>query len=109
MDKIHRERAKELGLPDYKGGEQKSYVKSVFLKGCGLNTYQARYIGIGNLHSVLSVLRHKDKMLITDTKERVIDPSTGNLTERPVINAWMTVEQRKDYFKRKKAQTYRRK
>ncbi|MBO0139409.1 hypothetical protein J0673_24340, partial [Vibrio sp. Vb2736] len=55
------------------------------------------------------VLRNKDKMLITDTKERVIDPLTGKLTERPVINAWMTVEQRKDYFKRKKAQTHRRK
>lgn len=109
MDKIHRERVKELGLPDYKGGEQKNYVKAVLLKGFKLSTYQARYLGIGNLHSVLSELRNKGKMLITDTKERVIDPLTGKLTERPVINAWMTVEQRQDYFKRKKAQTSRRK
>lgn len=109
MGNIHRERTKELRLPDYKGGSNISYARTVLLKGYNLNTYQARYIGIGNWHSMISDLRIKYKMLITDTKERVIDPLTGKLTERPVINAWMTLEQRKDYFKRKKAQTYRRK
>lgn len=101
---MRADKIKELGFPEFKHSSQLGYLVSLLLKGFKINTYQARYIGIGNLHSNMSTLREKYKLPHSDKRSKVIDPLTGGLTNRTVLVVWMNDEQKEAYKKRKKAQ-----
>ncbi len=100
----YAQRVKEIALPEYKGGSQTHYLISILLKGYKINTYEARYIGIGNLHSYMSSLRKRYKLTHSSKRARVIDPLTGCLTNQTVLIVWLSDEQREAYKTRKKAQ-----
>ncbi|MGC9422694.1 hypothetical protein [Vibrio sp.] len=101
---MRADKIKELGFPEFKHSSQLCYLVSLLLKGFKINTYEARYIGIGNLHSNMSTLREKYKLTHSSKRARVIDPLTGCLTNQTVLVVWLSDEQREAYKTRKKAQ-----
>lgn len=63
---IDEKRCQEIGLPKPESFDtENSYVMKIILSGKSLNTRQARYIGIGNLHSVVSGLVNKNQIELT--------------------------------------------
>lgn len=83
----------KLGLPAPKYGEKQiHYLKRVLLNGYILNTRICRFIGIGNLHSLISSLK-KQHFPHTVEHLKVVDPYTGELPPHSVDVIWMTPEQ----------------
>lgn len=75
--------------------EQAAYVKRLLREGFTVNTRQARFIGIHNLHSIAAELRRKGFPLHTDHKP-AMDPRTGELPPQRVDWLSMTTEQLED-------------
>ncbi len=99
---INKAKCAELNLPiPHSFYTCESYVLHCISKGYMLNTRMCRYIGISNLHSVISSLRNKGIDLIVEHK-RVYDPALQRIIPYPVDVVTMTVEQRKEYFSNKK-------
>lgn len=87
-----------LSLPEPKSYESEtSYVLRLLLEGLTLNTRQARFIGIGNLHSTASTLINKRRVDITKTYRRVIKPGLVVIPPKPVLVVSMTPEQIESY------------
>ncbi|MEZ8989073.1 hypothetical protein FCV82_06440 [Vibrio breoganii] len=103
MTMIYKDECFELGLPEPKKSEQQvHYVTRVMLEGIRLDTRQARYVGIGNLHSIVSHL-NKKKLPFTVSHDLRKCPKTGDVPPYPVDVIWMTDEQRNVYWEMKKA------
>ena len=91
---IHKDKCVDLNLPEPKQNEtQLFYVVRLLKKGETINTRQARFIGIGNLHSIASIL-HKKNYKFTNTKKVVLCPFSGKVYYFPVIELSMTKAQR---------------
>lgn len=102
---IHADKCLELGLPEPKTFEtQVSYVLRCMEAGHKLHTRIARYIGIGNLHSIIPALY---RMGIEFEKYLGLArcPFTGETPPFPVDWIFMTAEQSKQYRKRKPAKS----
>lgn len=68
-----------LGLPEpCKQETQREYIRRILLAGHSINTRQCRFIGIGNLHSVVSALRKRRFPLRVEHKP-AIEPPSGEL------------------------------
>lgn len=66
-----------LGLPEPRKQEtQREYIRRILLAGYSINTRQCRFIGIGNLHSVVSALRKRRFPLRVEHKP-AIEPLSG--------------------------------
>lgn len=103
MTLIYKDECFELGLPEPKKGEQQvNYVTRVMMEGIHLDTRQARYVGIGNLHSIVSALAKKKLPFSVKHAVRKC-PKTGDVPPYPVDVIWMTNEQRNAYSEMKKA------
>ncbi|MCA0937803.1 hypothetical protein LCL85_19880 [Vibrio alginolyticus] len=93
----------ELGLPEPKRGEKEIYyVIRVIREGIQLNTRMARYIGIGNLHSIIPALKRK-RVPFSSTTKAVFCPKLKEIRTHPVDVIWMTEEQRNAYWEMRKA------
>lgn len=100
---MYSDNIKKLKLPEWKQGEtQANYIKRLLLNGHKFDTRQARFIGIGNLHSLLSDKLMK-KFPFRVEHKRVIDPATGKIPIHKVLVIYMTAEQIQAY-KRENAQ-----
>ncbi|CAM3863165.1 hypothetical protein [Vibrio aestuarianus] len=93
----------ELGFPSpYEQEKQSAYVLRLLVGGFKLDTRKARYMGIGNLHSIVSNFQSKaipftlDHQLVECPKEKAVIPHRVDVI-------WMTRRQRIDYLKMKKA------
>lgn len=94
---IHTDKCIELGLPAPKSyHNQLSYVLSVITQGIKLNTRLARYIGIHNLHSLISALKRKGYKFTLE-HGRVPCPFTGKIPPHPVDILSMNYKQIKAY------------
>jgi len=94
---IYIDKCIELGLPTPKSyHNQQSYVLSVITQGIKLNTRLARYIGIHNLHSLVSTLKYKGYKFTLE-HGRVACPFTGKIPPHPVDILFMSYEQIKAY------------
>lgn len=90
---IKLNRCSELNLPLPKPcQDQRAYVLALVMGGYRIDTRTARYIGIGNLHSVLSALRKQYK--ITVEHRTAYCPDEKVTPPQPVDWAYMTPEQR---------------
>lgn len=73
-----------LGLPEPRKQEsQWEYIRQILLAGHSINTRQCRFIGIGNLHSVVSALRKWGLPLRIEHKP-AIEPRSGESLPQPV-------------------------
>ena len=89
---LMRDRCEQIGLPEpHSGEEQIGYVRRLLMSGHSINTRQARFIGIHNLHSIAAELRRR---LMFETEHRsVLEPLTGVMLRQPVDVLFMTPEQ----------------
>jgi hypothetical protein len=100
---IHKDKCLELGLPlPASLDNQHAYVLKVIVNGFKLNTRTARFVGIHNLHSIVSIL-HKKGYLFTLEHGRVKCPFTGKVPPYPVDILSMTTEQITHYREAKTA------
>jgi hypothetical protein len=91
---MYLKKIEELELPEPKCDEkQYTYILRILLLGIAINTRICRYIGIGNLHSLVSELKKK-RIPHTVEHRAVIDPATGKLNPYPVDVVWITAEQK---------------
>lgn len=82
-----------LGFPmPFKWEDQICYIRRLLLDGHSINTRQARFIGIGNLHSVVPVLRRKG-FPIRVWHTQALDPRTGERPPQPVDHISLDIEQ----------------
>jgi hypothetical protein len=82
-----------LGFPaPLKWEDQIRYIRRLLLDGHSINTRQARFIGIGNLHSVVSTLRHQGFPLRV-WHTQALDPRTGERPPQPVDHLSLDIEQ----------------
>lgn len=94
MIMIHPDKCEELGLPLPKSYDtQPTYVLKAIAKGYEINTRIARYIGIHNLHSVVSKLS-KDRHDFTIDKRCVTCPFTNQKPPFPVDVIYMNDAQK---------------
>ncbi len=98
---MYQNHIEQLGLPAHKKGERQiDYVKRVLLNGTRLNTRICRFIGIGNLHSIISRLASK-RFPHCVKHGLVTDPYTGEVPPYEVDIVWMEPEQIQAYRKQK--------
>ena len=71
----------------YEKEEQAAYVRRLLREGFTINTRQARFIGIHNLHSIAAELRRKGFPLLIDHMP-AMDPRTGELP--PQLVDWLS-------------------
>ena len=91
---IDEKRCEGIGLPKPESFDtERTYVIKVMLAGKSINTRQARYIGIGNLHSVVSSLVNRNRVSLTRVRGVVKDPATGQRPANTVLTVYMTPEQ----------------
>ena len=91
---IDGEKCAELELAEPNKEEtQIHYVARLTRQGGTINTRQARFIGIGNLHSIASALSKKNYKF-TNLKKVVLCPFTKEIYPLPVIELSMTKAQR---------------
>jgi len=82
-----------LGLPFPKKYEKQiNYVLRLLLTGYSVNTRIARYIGIHNLHSILSKLKKRGVPFTIDHL-KVYCPLVKEVISNPVDKAYMSSEQ----------------
>lgn len=90
------EACEAIGFPPSKPTEEQLlYVRRLLISGFRINTRQARYIGIHNLHSIAATLRRRGLKFTTEHKP-ALDPRTGELPTQPVDWLYMTAEQLAD-------------
>lgn len=100
---IHKDKCLELGLPAPKSYDtQGGYVTRVIAAGFNLNTRICRFVGIHNLHSIVSAL-YKKGVDFTLGHGRVLCPFTEETPPYPVDIIYMTTEQQSSYRKEKSA------
>ena len=98
---IHKDKCQEIGLPESKSYEsQQNYIFRAMLCGTKLNTRICRYIGIHNLHSIVSGMNRK-KYTFTLEHGRVRCPCTGETPPLPVDIVRMARQQRQSHEKLK--------
>ncbi|WP_255229479.1 hypothetical protein [Pseudoalteromonas sp. HM-SA03] len=98
---IHKDKCQELGLPEpLSYHNQLTYVLMVISQGLKLSTRNARYIGIHNLHSLVSILRRKGYQFTLE-HGRVHCPFTGIVPPYPVDIVSMSYEQIQLYKSKK--------
>lgn len=98
---IHKDKCQELGLPEPQSyHNQLTYVLMAMTQGFTLNTRTARYIGIHNLHSVVSTLKRKGHKF-THKKKRVYCPRDKLVPPYPVVTVSMSYEQIQLYKSKK--------
>lgn len=86
----------QLGFPTpYGHEEQAAYVRRLLREGFSINTREARFVGIHNLHSIAAELRRKGFPFHTDHKP-AMDPRTGELPPQPVDWLSLATEQLED-------------
>lgn len=103
MMTIYDEHIKELGFPPRENMKDIEYIKMLLKSGHHIHTRHCRYIGIGNLHSLVSSKGMK-KFPFSLKRQQVIDPATGQLNPYPVDYIWMTEEQMEaNYLSNKEA------
>ena len=99
---IHKDKCLEIGLPAPKRHHTHvSYVLNCIATNYNLNTRICRYIGIHNLHSIVSTINSK-KIEFTLAHEPVLCPFTGKIPYNPVDVIYMTNEQQEQYQSTKK-------
>ncbi|MEY8198383.1 MAG: hypothetical protein RPS47_04020 [Colwellia sp.] len=101
---IDKAKCLELCLPAPKIKQfETSYVIACMAADYPLNTWICRYIGIGNLHSILSALNNrKDPPPFTIEHGKAWCPNRKLVPNKAVDIAYMTPEQRKQYASNKK-------
>ncbi|NVJ62196.1 MAG: hypothetical protein HWE27_17550 [Gammaproteobacteria bacterium] len=100
---IHPDKCKELGLSKPKNHDnQLAYVKRIILNGIKFNTRLARYVGIHNLHSIISIL-FKKGVQFTLEHGKVWCPFKEEVPPYPVDIIYMTEEQVLKYKEEKAA------
>ena len=105
---IDEKRCEELGFPKPESFDtEKSHVMKVMLSGKSINTRQARYIGIGNLHSVVSELRNKYQVDLTKVRGCVKDPATGKKPINTVLITFMKPEQIEEHKAKRRPEGHR--
>lgn len=86
-----------LGLPTPREYEsQYNYIKRLLIEGCNLNTREARYIGIHNLHSLISKLKAQGFPVSVQLKA-AIDPRTQEKSPYRVDHVWANDEDVKEW------------
>lgn len=92
----------ELGFPEPRTFDnQQSYIIYCISNDHTMNTRQARYIGIGNLHTQASNIKKKGhKITVDKVKARCI--KTSIILPHPVDIVYMTGQQQKEYWEGKK-------
>lgn len=89
---IYKDKCLELGLPEPQSyHNQETYVLMAISLGYNIHTYVARYIGIANLHSVVSTLKFKGHRF-THAK-RAYCPQNKTVLPYSVVNVSMNNEQ----------------
>lgn len=100
---IYIDKCAELELPEPKSFEtQLLYILRLIAEGFVLNTRICRFIGIHNLHSIVSVLAKRGENF-TLMYERVYCPFIGDIPPYPVDVIYMTKEQQDQYRNEKAA------
>ncbi len=101
---IDKAKCQALRLPAPKIKQsQPNYVLACIAAGHSINTRIGRYIGIGNLHTVISNLKkRKSPPSFTVEHDTVWCPSTNTVPKEKVDVAYMTSGQRKLYTAMKK-------
>ncbi|WP_157921741.1 hypothetical protein [Escherichia coli] len=95
---IDEKRCEAIGLPKPESFDtERAYVIKVMMAGKSINTRQARYIGMGNLHSVVSGLINRNRVSLTKVHGVVKDPATGQRPDNTVLTVYMTPEQIEEY------------
>ncbi|WP_289107731.1 hypothetical protein [uncultured Pseudoalteromonas sp.] len=90
---IYKDKCLELGLPEPQSYQnQEAYVLMSISLGYKIHTYAARYIGIANLHSVVSKLKRKGHNF-THEKKRAYCPQNKIVPPHSVVNVSMSSEQ----------------
>lgn len=98
---LYKDKCQELNLPEpLSYHNQLTYVLSVITQGIKFNTRLARYIGIHNLHSIISKLKHKGYQFTLE-HGRVNCPYTGHVPPQPVDIVYMSHEQIMSYKSKK--------
>ncbi|MDE1227763.1 hypothetical protein [Vibrio aestuarianus] len=93
----------ELGFPKpYEQEKQNSYVLRLLVQGFKLDTRKARYVGIGNLHSIVSHFQSKAIPFTLD-HQSVECPKAKVVIPHKVDVIWMTKAQKNAYLEMKKA------
>jgi hypothetical protein len=101
MSVIYQDECLELGFPvPHVGERQIDYIKRLLTSGRSINTRQALYIGIANLHSRVSALK-KQRFPYAIKHAVVHCPKTKQTPKQPVDVIWMTEEQIKEYWEAK--------
>jgi len=96
---LYHDRIILLGWPEYKAQHQINYLIELLIKGFSVDTRKCRFIGIGNLHSLLPQLERK-QFPFTKAKRKVRDPVTGTTPINEVLVVWITDEQRQEWLDR---------
>jgi hypothetical protein len=99
---LNKSRCAELNLPvPHNFYTCESYVLHCISKAYTLNTRMCRYIGISNLHSVVSALKNRGICLTVEHK-KVYDPALKIIIPFPVDVVSMTPEQGEEFLSNKK-------
>jgi hypothetical protein len=94
MAYIHKDKCEELGLPEPKGYDtQFNYLLRCIKQGLEIHTYICRYIGIGNLHSLISEMKRKGIPITVEHKKGYCY-FTNEIRPHLVDHIYMTAEQR---------------
>ena len=85
----------ELGLPTpYSFETNASYTYRLMVEGYQINTRQALYIKLNNLHSIKSSLLNKKGIQFESKLACAYCPDLDCVPKEPVIHMFMTQEQR---------------
>lgn len=98
---LYQDQITQLGWPEYKGQHQIHYLMELLVKGYLPDTRKCRFVGIGNLHSLLPQLERK-LFPFTKTMQKIKDPVTGATPINEVLVVWMTEEQRQEWQEKRK-------
>lgn len=96
---LYQDRIAQLGWPRYKGQHQTHYLMELLIKGYSPDTRKCRFVGIGNLHSLLPQLERK-LFPFTKAMRKTKDPVTGTTPSNEVLVVWMTAEQIQKWIER---------
>ncbi|WP_261816195.1 hypothetical protein [Vibrio gallicus] len=93
-----RSECEKLGFPaPLETERQQEYLVRLMLEGIALNTRQARVIGIGNLHSLVSTIK-KQGIWHSIEHKKAMCPKTRIVPPFLVVHVFMTMEQREAYI-----------
>lgn len=98
---IYKDKCLELGLPESQSyHNQANYVKYLLLQSLTFNTRKARFVGIHNLHTLISKLKRKG--LPIETRHRAVwCPFTNTVPPQAVDVIAITPENLAEYQSKK--------